>query len=63
MGDEKRRYDDDIELGEKDGKSFSPPRPTPPLPKFTPAIPSSVSQSAVLPVRMYLFCDASASRH
>ena len=53
MGDEKRRYDDDIELGEKDGKSFSPPRPITPSPRYTPAVPSSVTNNAVLPVLSY----------
>lgn len=36
MADEKKSDDYDIELGEKNGKSFSPPRPAEPI-RYTPA--------------------------
>jgi len=46
MADEKRRDNYDIELGEKDGKSFSPPRPAEPI-RYTPAPSSSLQNNPV----------------
>jgi hypothetical protein len=46
MADEKRRDDYDIELGEKNGKSFSPPRPAEPI-RYTPAPSSSLQNNPV----------------
>ena len=46
MADEKRRDEYDIELGEKNGKSFSPPRPAEPI-RYTPAPSSSLQNNPV----------------
>jgi hypothetical protein len=46
MADEKKSDDYDMELGEKNGKSFSPPRPVEPI-RYTPAPPSSLSSNPV----------------
>jgi hypothetical protein len=46
MADEKRKDDYDIELGEKNGKSFSPPRPAEPI-RYTPAPSSSLQNNPV----------------
>jgi hypothetical protein len=46
MADEKRKDDYDIELGEKDGKSFSPARPAEPI-RYTPTPPSSLQNNPV----------------
>jgi hypothetical protein len=49
MADEKKSDDYDIELGEKNGKSFSPPLPAEPI-RYTPA-PAPSSSLANNPVR------------
>lgn len=46
MADEKRKDDYDIELGEKDGQSFSPARPAEPI-RYTPAPSSSLQNNPV----------------
>jgi hypothetical protein len=46
MADEKRKDEYDIELGEKNGKSFSPARPAEPI-RYTPAPSSSLQNNPV----------------
>lgn len=46
MADEKKSDDYDIELGEKNGKSFSPPLPAEPI-RYTPAPSSSLANNPV----------------
>ena len=46
MADDKKKDDYDIELGEKDGRSFSPPRPVEPI-RYTPAPASSLANNPV----------------
>jgi hypothetical protein len=46
MADEKRSDDYDIELGEKNGKSLSPPRPVESI-RYTPAPSSTLSNNPV----------------
>ena len=50
MADDKRRDDYDVELGEKDEKSFSPPRPVESI-RYTPAPTSPLAGN---PVRNFL---------
>ena len=50
MAEEKKRDDYDIELGEKSGKSFSPPRPAEPI-RYAPAPSSPLVNN---PVRLFL---------
>ena len=46
MADEKRRDDYDIELGEKNGKNFSPALPAEPI-HYTPTPPAPLSNNPV----------------
>lgn len=52
MSGDKRRDDQDIELGEKNEKSFDAP-PPPPQPRFIAAPSASLSNNPILPILSY----------
>lgn len=50
MGDDKKRDDYTVELGESNGKGFEPPQPAP---RYTPAPASSIVNNPIFPILSY----------